>query len=67
MRFEAKHKEPNLFCAIIMDIIEVMQEACPFPIMINNLPEIICASHFECVITVTHNTLYNSQLVFLGF
>ena len=47
--------------------IEVIQEACPFPIIIDNLLEIICVGHFECMITVTHNTFYNSQLVFLGF
>ena len=47
--------------------IEVMQEACPFPIIIDNLPEIICVGHFEWMITVTHNTFYNSQLGFLRF
>ena len=36
--------------------IEVMQEACPFPITIDALPEVICVGHFECMITVTHNT-----------
>ena len=40
-----------------------MQEACPFPIIINSL-KIIYVGHFERMITVTHNIFYNSQLFF---
>ena len=40
----------------------MMQEECPFPIIIDNFW--VCVSHFEWMITVTHNTFYNSQLFF---
>ena len=44
---------------------EVMQGATP--IIIDNLRKFICVSHFECMITVAHNTFYNSHVVFLRF
>ena len=50
--------------ALAIDI-ELMQGACHFPIIIDYFRIIISVGHFECIITVTHNTFYNSQLVFL--
>ena len=47
------------------DYIEVMHGACHFPVIFDNSRIIISDSHFECMITDTHNTFYNSKIILL--
>ena len=44
--------------------IELMQESCPFLIIIDNFKKIIYVGHSECMITATYNIFYNSQVIF---
>ena len=47
--------------------IELMQGVCSFPIIIDNFWKIICVGHFECIITVAHNTLiFISRIAFFS-